>query len=107
VAQLPSTVTLAKKHLLFGLADVSHGRQNAAGRMDPLQTVRSRPSAGTTDHLPLLDSVAPNNPVWVLESNGHIAYANSNAFAAAGVTDNNPIRIRAGMGGKTKSSRNT
>jgi len=35
----------------------------------------------------LLDSVAPNNPVWVLESNGHIAYGNSKAFAAAGVTD--------------------
>ena len=38
----------------------------------------------------LLDSVAPNHPVWILESNGHVAYANSKAFAAAGITDSTP-----------------
>jgi predicted amidohydrolase YtcJ len=32
-----------------------------------------------------LDEIAPDNPVFVLESNGHIAYANSRAFDLAGV----------------------
>lgn len=37
-----------------------------------------------------LDAIAPNNPVFVLESNGHVAYVNSKAFAAADITDKTP-----------------
>lgn len=37
-----------------------------------------------------LDHVAADNPVFVLESNGHIAYSNTKGFAAAGVTDATP-----------------
>lgn len=37
-----------------------------------------------------LDAIAPRNPVFVLESNGHIAYANSRALALAGVTRDTP-----------------
>jgi predicted amidohydrolase YtcJ len=33
-----------------------------------------------------LDQLAPENPFFMQESNGHIAYANSKAFAAAGIT---------------------
>jgi predicted amidohydrolase YtcJ len=37
-----------------------------------------------------LDALAPNNPLVILEDNGHIAFVNSNAFAAAGVTSQTP-----------------
>jgi predicted amidohydrolase YtcJ len=33
-----------------------------------------------------LDEIAPHNPVFILESNGHVAYANSRALDLAGVT---------------------
>ncbi len=33
-----------------------------------------------------LDEIAPNNPVFILESNGHIAYVNSQAMSLAGVS---------------------
>jgi predicted amidohydrolase YtcJ len=37
-----------------------------------------------------LDRLAPSTPVFVLESNGHNAYANSKALQLAGVTRNTP-----------------
>ncbi|MFM7509340.1 MAG: amidohydrolase [Actinomycetota bacterium] len=37
-----------------------------------------------------LDQAAPNNPVLVMNASGHFFYANSAAFAAAGVTDDTP-----------------
>ncbi|KAB2769154.1 amidohydrolase [Brucella anthropi] len=37
-----------------------------------------------------LDALAPNNPFFMQESNGHIAYANSAAFKAAGITRETP-----------------
>ncbi|ABF06891.1 putative amidohydrolase YtcJ [Cupriavidus metallidurans] len=37
-----------------------------------------------------LDAVAPNNPVFILESNGHIAYVNSAALKLANVTRDTP-----------------
>lgn len=37
-----------------------------------------------------LDALAPNNPLLILEDNGHIAFVNSKAFAAAGITSQTP-----------------
>ena len=37
-----------------------------------------------------LDRAAPNNPVLIMNASGHFFYANSAAFAAAGVTDTTP-----------------
>ena len=37
-----------------------------------------------------LDVLAPNNPFFMQESNGHIAYANSLGFKAAGITRDTP-----------------
>lgn len=36
--------------------------------------------------LALLDEIAPNNPLFILEGNGHVTYANSKAFELAGIT---------------------
>ncbi len=44
-------------------------------------------------HIPTvaeLDSLLPNNPLFMLESNGHVAYANTKAFQAAGITRDTP-----------------
>ncbi len=38
----------------------------------------------------LLDRAAPDNPVLIMNASGHFFYANSAAFAAAGVTDSTP-----------------
>lgn len=38
----------------------------------------------------LLDQIAPDNPLYVFESNGHIAYVNSRALDVAGVTRDTP-----------------
>jgi predicted amidohydrolase YtcJ len=46
---------------------------------------------GTTKiDLAMLDSVAPNNPLFLYESNGHVAHVNTKALAAAGVTRDTP-----------------
>jgi predicted amidohydrolase YtcJ len=37
-----------------------------------------------------LDAIAPNNPVFVLNASDHLAYVNSRALAAAGVTASTP-----------------
>ncbi len=37
-----------------------------------------------------MDKVAPDNPVLIMNASGHFFYANSKAFAAAGVTDDTP-----------------
>ncbi len=37
-----------------------------------------------------LDALVPGLPVFVLESNGHVAYANSMAFSLAGIDRNSP-----------------
>jgi len=37
-----------------------------------------------------LDKAAPDNPVLIMNASGHFFYANSAAFAAAGVTDTTP-----------------
>lgn len=38
----------------------------------------------------MMDSWAPNHPLFILESNGHVGYANSQAFNAAGITRDTP-----------------
>ena len=40
--------------------------------------------------LPELDALAPDNPFFLLESNGHIAYTNSLGFQALGITRDTP-----------------
>lgn len=45
-----------------------------------------------------LDVVAPNVPVFVLESNGHVAYVNSAAIALAGITGKTPDPPQARFG---------
>jgi predicted amidohydrolase YtcJ len=50
-------------------------------------SLQSGPSALTIRDL---DPIAPNNPVFLLNPSGHIAYVNSKALAAAGVTANTP-----------------
>lgn len=46
---------------------------------------------GTTQlDLALLDRIAPDNPVFVYESNGHIGHVNSRAFAAVSITRDTP-----------------
>ncbi|MDE2569784.1 MAG: amidohydrolase [Sphingomonadales bacterium] len=42
-----------------------------------------------------LDAAVPDHPVFILESNGHVGYANSKAFALAGVTAQTPDALRA------------
>jgi predicted amidohydrolase YtcJ len=44
-------------------------------------------------HIPTLaelDALLPDNPLFMLESNGHVAYANTKAFQAAGVSRDTP-----------------
>lgn len=38
----------------------------------------------------LLDDIAPDNPLFILEGNGHVAYANTKAFELTGITQNTP-----------------
>ncbi len=38
----------------------------------------------------LLDEIAPNNPLFILEGNGHVTYANSRAFELVNITKNTP-----------------
>lgn len=46
---------------------------------------------GTTKiDLALLDRIAPDNPLFLYESNGHVAHVNAKALAAAGVTRDTP-----------------
>jgi predicted amidohydrolase YtcJ len=51
-----------------------------------------------------LDALLPNNPLFMLESNGHVAYVNSKALQAAGITRDTPdpptARFIRGPGGE-------
>lgn len=38
----------------------------------------------------LLDRIAPDHPLFLYESNGHVAYANTSALGAAGITRDTP-----------------
>ncbi|MFN7168750.1 MAG: amidohydrolase [Pannonibacter sp.] len=45
---------------------------------------------GQTFDLAALDAMAPDNPLFILESNGHVAYVNSAALALAGIGTTTP-----------------
>ena len=48
--------------------------------------------------LALLDQIAPDNPFYLFESNGHIAHVNSKALALAGITRDTPDPPKARFG---------
>ncbi|WP_353099313.1 amidohydrolase [Stenotrophomonas lactitubi] len=77
------------------LADAMAKISTAASALRPGEWLRAQgidPSLMHGDPITMaaLDKAAPDNPVFVLESNGHIAYSNSKGFSAAGVTDATP-----------------
>ncbi len=68
-----------------GVAKAKEGEWVRAQQFDP--------SITRDAHIPTLaelDALAPKNPFFMQESNGHIAYANSLAFKAAGITRDTP-----------------
>lgn len=74
-----------------GFADVGRTIRTAAASAGPDTWVRAKlfdPSITRDAVIPdmaMLDRWSPNHPLIVVESNGHVAYANSRAFALAGV----------------------
>ena len=48
--------------------------------------------------LALLDQIAPNNPLFLHESNGHVAHVNSKALQVAGITRDTPNPPQARFG---------
>ncbi|NKB79649.1 amidohydrolase [Ochrobactrum daejeonense] len=67
--------------------------RDAVARAKEGEWVRAQlfdPSITKGAHVPTLkelDELAPNNPFFMMESNGHISYVNSKALAIAGVSD--------------------
>jgi predicted amidohydrolase YtcJ len=82
----------------FSVPDMDSARQKlreAAGKLGSGQWLQAKmldPSImpGPTFTLADLDTIAPNVPLFILESNGHVAYVNSLALAAAKVTKDTP-----------------
>jgi hypothetical protein len=68
-----------------GVAKAKEGEWIRAQQFDPSITRGARVPA-----LAELDALAPNNPFFMQESNGHVAYANSAAFKLVGITRNTP-----------------
>lgn len=68
-----------------GVAKAKEGEWVRAQQFDPSITRGARPVTVQD-----LDALAPKNPFFMQESNGHIAYANSLAFKAAGITRDTP-----------------
>ncbi len=77
-------------------ADVDAALRAAVATAGPGEWVRARqydPSLtidGPAPSLAELDALAPDTPVFVLESNAHVAYANSEALRRAGITRDTP-----------------
>lgn len=76
--------------------DVVAALREAAGKAAPGDWIQAwqfdgsiTPGTAKLD-LAMLDRIAPDNPVFVYESNGHIGHVNSRAFAAAGITRDTP-----------------
>ncbi|WCO68146.1 amidohydrolase family protein [Iamia majanohamensis] len=77
-------------------ADVDAALRAAVATAGPGEWVRARqydPSLTVDGPAPTraeLDALAPDTPVFVLESNAHVAYANSTALRLAGITRDTP-----------------
>lgn len=69
-------------HLGAKAAAAAPGTWIAARNFDP--AIQEGPAALTFREL---DAVSTDHPVFVLNASGHLAYANSRAFAAAGIPD--------------------
>lgn len=80
----PDYATVWSK-LQKGVADAKPGEWVRAQQFDASITRDAK-----IPTLAELDALAPNNPFFMQESNGHIAYANSAAFKAAGITRDTP-----------------
>ncbi|MHC5233448.1 amidohydrolase [Brucella sp. LJL56] len=80
----PDYATVWSK-LQKGVADAKPGEWVRAQQFDASITKDAK-----IPTLAELDALAPNNPFFMQESNGHIAYANSAAFKAAGITRETP-----------------
>lgn len=76
--------------------DVVETLQTAAAKSAPGAWIKAWQfdatiTPGTTKiDLALLDRIAPNNPLFLFESNGHVAHVNARALATAGVTRDTP-----------------
>lgn len=80
----PDYATVWSK-LQKGVADAKPGEWVRAQQFDASITKDAK-----IPTLAELDALAPNNPFFMQESNGHIAYANSAAFKAAGISRETP-----------------
>ncbi len=80
----PDYATVWSK-LQKGVADAKPGEWVRAQQFDASITRDAK-----IPTLAELDALAPDNPFFMQESNGHIAYANSAAFKAAGITRETP-----------------
>jgi predicted amidohydrolase YtcJ len=80
----PDYATVRSK-LQKGVADAKPGEWVRAQQFDASITKDAK-----IPTIAELDALAPNNPFFMQESNGHIAYANSAAFEAAGINRETP-----------------
>ncbi|MEJ5022252.1 amidohydrolase [Ochrobactrum vermis] len=80
----PDYATVWSK-LQKGVADAKPGEWVRAQQFDASITKDAK-----IPTLAELDALAPNNPFFMQESNGHNAYANSAAFKIAGITKDTP-----------------
>ncbi len=68
-----------------GVSKAKSGDWIRAKNFDPSITKDARPPT-----MAELDALAPDNPFFMMESNGHIAYANSVAMKIVGITQDTP-----------------
>jgi predicted amidohydrolase YtcJ len=78
------TIEEAMTTLKAAVAKAGPGQWVQAQKIDP-SLMQGQPVTRQ-----LLDAIAPDNPVFILESNGHVAYANSKALAIAGINRDMP-----------------
>lgn len=80
-----ATFAAVMKKLREGAGKTKSGDWIRAKNFDPSITTGARPPT-----LAELDALAPKNPFFMMESNGHIAYANSVAMKICGITKDTP-----------------
>lgn len=81
---------------LKDMTEVVARLSEAAAKADPGEWIRGwqldpsiTPGATAIDRA-LMDRIAPDNPLFLLESNGHVGYANSRALEISGITRDTP-----------------